>query len=163
MCMYECMLCDPYHCMLLITLWRKFFVDFVMVNIVYQCTCCNKIINKPPTPVWLCECGKPLYVHYEWEGIIRDILIDEKMGLNDLQGHFNSHGTPDLEELTIHISTQITQYEPRLKDISVSLDEEHKSLSSFSWRLVSMTHDELDVFASIIINADGRVSIKSAV
>ncbi len=92
-----------------------------------------------------------------------NILIDEKMGLNDLQGHFNSHGTPDLEELTIHISTQITQYEPRLKDISVSLDEEHKSLSSFSWRLVSMTHDELDVFASIIINADGRVSIKSAV
>ena len=50
-----------------------------MVNIVYQCTCCNKIINKPPTPVWLCECGKPLYVHYEWEGIIRDILIDEKI------------------------------------------------------------------------------------
>ena len=50
-----------------------------MVNIVYQCTCCNKIINNPPTPVWLCECGKPLYVHYEWEGIIRDILIDEKI------------------------------------------------------------------------------------
>ncbi len=92
-----------------------------------------------------------------------NILIDEQMGLNDLQGHFNSHGAPDLEELTIHISTQITQYEPRLKNISVTLDEEHKSLSSFSWRLVSMTHDELDIFASIIINADGRVSIKSAV
>ncbi len=92
-----------------------------------------------------------------------NILIDEQMGLNDLQGHFNSHGAPDLEELTTHISTQITHYEPRLKNISVSLDEDHKSLSSFSWRLVSMTHDELDIFASIIINADGRVSIKSAV
>ena len=44
----------------------------------YQCTYCNKIIKKPPTPVWLCECGKPLYTHYEWEGILRNLLIDEK-------------------------------------------------------------------------------------
>jgi len=44
----------------------------------YQCTYCNKIIKKPPTPVWLCECGKPLYTHYEWEGILRNLLVDEK-------------------------------------------------------------------------------------
>ncbi len=92
-----------------------------------------------------------------------NILIDGNMGLNDLQGHFNSHGAPDLEELTMRINTQITQYEPRLKNVSLSLDEDHKSLSSFSWRLTSTTNNELDVFASIIINADGRVSIKPAV
>jgi type VI secretion system lysozyme-like protein len=92
-----------------------------------------------------------------------NILIDDAMGLNDLQGHFNSHGAPDLEELTTHISTQISLYEPRLKNVRLSLDEEHKNLSSFSWRLASVTNNELDVFASIIINADGRVSIRSAV
>jgi len=26
--------------------------------------------------VWLCGCGKPLSVHYEWEGVPRDIRIE---------------------------------------------------------------------------------------
>ena len=49
-----------------------------MANIVYQCSNCKRTIQKPPTPVWLCDCGKPLYAVYEWEGIIRDILIEDK-------------------------------------------------------------------------------------
>ncbi len=92
-----------------------------------------------------------------------NILIDENMGLNDLQGHFNSHGSPDLDDLAMQISTQITHYEPRLKSVSLTLDEEHKDLSSFNWRLTCKTNNELDVIALININADGRVSIKSAI
>ena len=42
----------------------------------YQCTNCQKIIHNSPSPVWLCGCGKPLSVHYEWEGVTRDIRID---------------------------------------------------------------------------------------
>ena len=49
-----------------------------MANIVYQCSNCKRTIQKPPTPVWLCDCGRPLYAVYEWEGIIRDLLIDKK-------------------------------------------------------------------------------------
>ena len=49
-----------------------------MANIVYHCTYCKKIIKKPPTPVWLCECGKPLYARYKWEGNSQEKLIDEK-------------------------------------------------------------------------------------
>ena len=92
-----------------------------------------------------------------------NILIDEEMGLNDLQGHFNSHGSPDLDDLARQIGAQITNYEPRLKNVRITLDEEHKSLSSFNWRLTCKTNNELDVIALININADGRVSIKSAI
>ena len=49
-----------------------------MTNIVYHCTYCKKIIKKPPIPVWLCECGKPLYARYKWEGNSQERLIDEK-------------------------------------------------------------------------------------
>jgi threonine synthase len=42
----------------------------------YQCTSCQKIIHNPPSPVWLCGCGKPLSVHYKWEGVPRDIQIE---------------------------------------------------------------------------------------
>ncbi len=91
-----------------------------------------------------------------------NILIDEKMGLNDLHGHFNSHGSPDLDDFARQISAQITDYEPRLKNVSLTLDEEHKSLASFNWRLTCKTNNELDVIAQININADGLVCIKSA-
>ena len=44
----------------------------------YQCTSCQKLLHNPPTPVWLCGCGKPLSVHYEWEGVPRDIRIEQE-------------------------------------------------------------------------------------
>ena len=44
----------------------------------YQCTSCQKILHNPPVPVWLCGCGKPLSVHYEWEGVPRDIRIKQE-------------------------------------------------------------------------------------
>ena len=28
--------------------------------------------------MWLCECGKPLYTNYKWEGKKREILIEDK-------------------------------------------------------------------------------------
>lgn len=48
----------------------------------YICTVCEKRDNAPPKPVWLCGCGKPLSVHYEWEGELLDISVntaDESM------------------------------------------------------------------------------------
>ena len=42
----------------------------------YQCTSCQKIFHNPPSPVWLCECSKPLSVHYKWEGAPRGIQIE---------------------------------------------------------------------------------------
>ena len=44
----------------------------------YQCTYCQKIIHNPPSPVWLCKCGKPLTVRYEWEDITREIQIESE-------------------------------------------------------------------------------------
>ena len=92
-----------------------------------------------------------------------NILIDDEMGLNDLQSNFNSHAAPDLETLALQITTQIARYEPRLINTSLSLDEDNKSLSSFSWRMTCKTDSNLDVIALININADGRVSVKSAI
>ncbi len=92
-----------------------------------------------------------------------NILIDESMGMDDLQGHFNSHGAPDIEKLASQIIEQISNYEPRLNNVSLTLDEDNKDLSSFNWHLTSKTNNELDVIALININADGRVSIKSAI
>ncbi len=92
-----------------------------------------------------------------------NVLIDENMGLNDLQGNFNSHSAPNLDELAEQITTQITNYESRLKNVSLNTDEEHRSLSSYSWRMTSKTINNLDVIALNNINADGHVSIKSAI
>ncbi len=49
-----------------------------MVGTFYLCTYCKKIIKQPIIPVWLCNCGKPLYTHYKWEGKKREILIEDK-------------------------------------------------------------------------------------
>ena len=49
-----------------------------MVNTIYRCTYCNTTIKKPSTPIGLCGCGKPFYTHYEWEGVLRNVLIDKK-------------------------------------------------------------------------------------
>lgn len=92
-----------------------------------------------------------------------NVLIDEEMGLNDLQSNFNSHTAPDLETLGRQITQQIARYEPRLINPHLILDEDHKTLSSFSWRMTCKTDSNLDVIALINVNADGRVSIKSAI
>jgi type VI secretion system lysozyme-like protein len=94
-----------------------------------------------------------------------NVLIDNNMGLKNLQGHFQSHNTPDLEGLGNEISAQIVEFEPRLKNVRVSLDEDNQDFSTFSWRL-SATCDgdfsNINLAAFIKINANGRVSIASA-
>jgi type VI secretion system lysozyme-like protein len=92
-----------------------------------------------------------------------NVLIDEDMGLSDLQSNFNSHSAPDLETLATQITAQITRYEPRLINPQLTLNEDNKNLSSFSWRMACKTNSNLDVIALINVNADGRVSIKSAI
>ena len=34
----------------------------------YVCTYCKSKFAKVNPPAWLCRCGKPLSVHYNWEG-----------------------------------------------------------------------------------------------
>ena len=43
----------------------------------FLCTGCRKEISSPLKPVWLCDCGMPLEVHYSWEGNIRSIDVDD--------------------------------------------------------------------------------------
>ena len=42
---------------------------------IYVCTTCKKRLDNPTKPLGLCPCGKPLSVHYDWEGIEGDIDV----------------------------------------------------------------------------------------
>ena len=33
----------------------------------FICSVCKKDLKELPRPLGLCECGKPLEVHYSWE------------------------------------------------------------------------------------------------
>lgn len=94
-----------------------------------------------------------------------NVLIDEVMGLKNLQGHFHSHSAPDLEGLGAEISAQISEFETRLKNVSVTLDEENQDFTHFIWRLSATTADDnasSTIAAYIKINANGLVTIESA-
>lgn len=94
-----------------------------------------------------------------------NVLIDEGMGLKNLQGHFQSHSAPDLEGLGNEISAQITEFEPRLKNVQVSIDEDNQDFSTFSWRFSAGGIDKystITLAAYIKINANGRVTVASA-
>ena len=41
----------------------------------YVCTYCKSKFAKVTPPAWLCRCGKPLSVHYNWEGKEYDLEI----------------------------------------------------------------------------------------
>lgn len=41
----------------------------------YVCTYCKSKFAKVNPPAWLCRCGKPLSVHYNWEGKEYDLEI----------------------------------------------------------------------------------------
>ena len=43
----------------------------------FLCTGCKKEITSPLKPVWLCNCGNPLEVHYSWEDRIHNIDVDD--------------------------------------------------------------------------------------
>jgi type VI secretion system lysozyme-like protein len=94
-----------------------------------------------------------------------NVLIHEEMGLKNLQGHFHSHSAPDLQGLGAEISAQISEFETRLKNVSVSLDEDNQDFTHFIWRLNATTadnYDSLSISAHIKINANGLVTIESA-
>lgn len=94
-----------------------------------------------------------------------NVLIDEGMGLKNLQGHFQSHSAPDLEGLGNEISAQINEFEPRLKNVLVSIDEDNQDFSTFSWRFSASGINEFSnvaLTAYIKINANGRVTVVSA-
>ena len=42
----------------------------------FICTDCRQRVDEPPKPVWLCPCGRPFSVHYEWEEIKRAVDVD---------------------------------------------------------------------------------------
>lgn len=94
-----------------------------------------------------------------------NVLISKEMGLKDLQGHFHSHSAPDTQGLGNEIAAQITEFETRLKSVSVSVDEDNKDLSCFKWRMQATTKDSyssLNISAYIKINANGLVTLESA-
>ena len=94
-----------------------------------------------------------------------NVLIHEDMGLKNLQGHFHSHNAPDLNGLGAEIAAQITEFETRLKNVSVTLDEDNKDFTHFIWRLNATTAENYNAFvisAFIKINANGLVTIESA-
>lgn len=51
------------------------------------CSSCKQVDHSPPTPIWLCDCGKPREVHYDWEGQQRPIDI---IGDNDSLWRYQS-------------------------------------------------------------------------
>lgn len=94
-----------------------------------------------------------------------NVLINELMGLKNLQGHFHSHNAPDLDGLGKEISAQIVEFESRLKNVSVSQDLDNQDFTHFTWRLSATTEDNygsLAISAYIKINANGLATIESA-
>ena len=43
----------------------------------FSCSVCDNIYDSPKVPIWLCDCGKPLVVHYNWENKVKSIDILE--------------------------------------------------------------------------------------
>jgi type VI secretion system lysozyme-like protein len=94
-----------------------------------------------------------------------NVLIHEDMGLTNLQGYFHSHSAPDLAGLGEEISAQISEFETRLKNVSVIFDDENQDFTHFTWRLSATTADNsntMSISAFIKINANGLVTIESA-
>ena len=48
----------------------------------FSCSVCDNIYDSPKIPVWLCACGKPLVVHYDWENKVKSIdVIESELSL----------------------------------------------------------------------------------
>ena len=51
-------------------------------SVYFICSVCQQKHNAPPLPVWLCQCAKPLTVHYDWENQSKPIdVIDDDLSL----------------------------------------------------------------------------------
>jgi len=48
----------------------------------FSCSVCNNIYDSPKVPIWLCGCGKPLVVNYNWENKVKSIdIIEDELSL----------------------------------------------------------------------------------
>jgi len=48
----------------------------------FSCSVCDNIYDSPKVPIWLCDCGKPLVVHYNWENKVKSIdIIENELSL----------------------------------------------------------------------------------
>ena len=48
----------------------------------FSCSVCDKIYDSSKVPIWLCDCGKPLVVHYYWENKVKSIdVIEHELSL----------------------------------------------------------------------------------
>lgn len=95
-----------------------------------------------------------------------NVLIDDRMGLPDLQSQFQSHGTPDLEGLAGQIRFQITEFEPRLVDFSLLLDEDNNDVTCFSWKLngtAVMNQLPHNILAILKIYSNGQIIVEPIV
>lgn len=95
-----------------------------------------------------------------------NVLIDERLGLSDLQSQFQSHSAPNLDELEQQIRFQIQEFEPRVQNITLNLDEDYKDPTSFCWKFAGAVVAGLggsSVHANIKILANGQVTVEAAV
>lgn len=95
-----------------------------------------------------------------------NVLIDPSMGLPDLQGQFQSHSMPDLDNLTEQIRYQLTEFEPRLSKFSLLLDEENNDVSCFRWKLngTATTHQlTSNILASLKVFSNGQIIVEPTV
>lgn len=94
-----------------------------------------------------------------------NVLIDEDMGLGDLRSLFNGHGSPDLGSLEQQLLFQITEFEPRVVNPSLTYNEESSGFGELVWRLNANTLSESnpqDLAANIQIDINGKVRVLSA-
>ena len=48
----------------------------------FSCSVCDKNYDSSKVPIWLCNCGKPLVVHYNWENKVKSIdVIEDELSL----------------------------------------------------------------------------------
>ena len=95
-----------------------------------------------------------------------NVLIDQAMGLPDLQGQFQSHGIPDLDILTEQIRLQLTEFETRLEKFSLFLDEDNNDVSCYSWKLNgTSTTNQLthNILANIKVFSNGQIVVEPTV
>lgn len=95
-----------------------------------------------------------------------NVLIDQAMGLPDLQGQFQSHGIPDLNVLTEQIRLQLSEFEKRLSNFSLYLDEDNNDVSCYCWKLNGScvnNQSNFDIMATIKVLSNGQILVEKAV
>ena len=124
----------------------------------YICSVCDKRLDTPKIPVWLCECGKPLIVHYDWENQLKPIDVIE----DDLSLWRYRSSLPDIE-IKISLGEGHTPLIPRSKNVYVK-DETVNPTGSFKDRgmALAITMAKAQGVKAICLPSAGNAGISAA-